>query len=388
MGREEFDVVIVGAGIAGASLAHFLAERGITRILLLEREDHLAVHSTGRSAATLARMDENPTLLALKIQSGPFFETPPPGFAASPLLRPTGVLGIYPENRWPALRARHPELLEAGLACRLLDRDALRATIPVLSPGEAEGGLLVPGDGRLDVHELLSSYLRNARARGAELRLGTEVTDVVVEAGRCTGVETAACTIRAGLVVDAAGAWAGPIARAAGAAPIPIQPLRRTIFTFAPPDGLDVARWPMVSSDAHSLYLAPESGDLMMSPMDEVAMEPCDPHPDDATIAAAIERLRRLAPGLAPRAIRRRWSGLRSFAPDRVHVVGEDPIRPGFFWLAGQGGCGIETSPTIGRIAADLIVDGRSLRFDAALLSPSRFAAPERSPSPDRRDRP
>ena len=112
----------------------------------------------------------------------------------------------------------------------------------------------------------------------------------------------------------------------------------------------------------------------MLSPMDEEPVAPCDPKPDDAVIAAAIERLRALAPTLVPRSIRRRWSGLRSFSPDRAHVVGEDPERPGFFWLAGQGGCGIETSPAVGRIAADLIVDGRTEVFDAERIAPGRFA--------------
>jgi D-arginine dehydrogenase len=113
----------------------------------------------------------------------------------------------------------------------------------------------------------------------------------------------------------------------------------------------------------------------MLSPMDEVPMEPCDPVPDDETIAAAIERLTRLAPALRPTTLKRRWSGLRTFSPDRVHVVGEDPALPGFFWLAGQGGCGIETSPVIGRVAADLIVDGATSAFDARLLAPERFIA-------------
>jgi D-arginine dehydrogenase len=373
--RREFEIVIVGAGIAGASLAYFLAERGQSDVLLLEREAQLAVHSTGRSAATLAQMDSNPTLLELKVLSAPFFHRPPPGFSPSPLLRQTGVLGVYPEAAWSVLQGAAQHLREVGLGFNLLSPAQACARVSALSSNEIAGALFVPSDGRLDVHEVLSSYLRHARQRGATLELGVEVTEFVVEGGRCRGVATASGEIRAGLVVDAGGAWAGTLAQRAGAAPIPIQPKRRTIFTFPPPPDLDCAGWPMVSSDAHSIYFAPEVGDLMLSPMDEVDMAPCDPTPDDETIAAAIERLGRLAPPLVPRTIRRRWSGLRSFAPDRVLVVGEDPRLPGFFWLAGQGGCGIETSPTIGRIAADLIVAGRTDRFDAARLAPDRFAA-------------
>src|SRR5207237_6958412 len=156
------------------------------------------------------------------------------------------------------------------------------------------------------------------------------------------------------------------------AAPIALVPHRRTIVVFDV--GVDVRGWPLVHSDQDQIYFAPESGGLKLSPMDEDAMEPCDVRPDDVVIVQGLERLRGLAPALVPRSIRRKWSGLRTFAPDRVPVVGEDPRVAGFFWLAGQGGCGIETSPIVGRIAADLIVDGRTERFDASLLAPNRFA--------------
>jgi len=149
-------------------------------------------------------------------------------------------------------------------------------------------------------------------------------------------------------------------------------PHRRTIVVFDVP--LDVRAWPLVASDENRLYFAPESGGLKLSPMDEEPIEACDPVPDDVAVASGFERLAALAPSLVPRAVRRRWAGLRTFAPDRVPVVGEDPRLRGFFWLAGQGGCGIETSPMLGAIAADLIVDGTTARFDAARLAPSRFA--------------
>jgi D-arginine dehydrogenase len=207
------------------------------------------------------------------------------------------------------------------------------------------------------------------------VRTGVTVAGVRVEGGRARGVVTAAGeALDARWIVDAAGAWAGEIAALAGAAPIPMTPLRRSIVVFEAPAGLDVRAWPLVHSDAHHLYFVPESGGLLMSPMDETAMAPCDARADDAAIAGAFERLRALAPALVPRALRRRWGGLRTFAPDRVLVVGEDPRVRGFFWLAGQGGCGIETSPFVARIAADLLVAGRTERFDAAALAPARFA--------------
>lgn len=372
--RRDFEVIVVGAGIAGASLAYFLAEQGCGDVLLLERETQLAVHSTGRSAATLSSADANPTLLRIKQAAKPFFLSPPPGFSENPLLRRTGVLGVYPEPVWSSLRDALPALRATGLDGELLDQEEVLRRVPALDRTQFAGGILIPDDGRLDVHEILSSYLRHARARGATLKLGAEVGEFILEGGRCRGVRTRDGDFRARLVVDAAGAWGGTVARIAGATDIPLVPHRRTIVTFAPPPGLSIADWPMIACDDLHLYFQPEAGDLMLSPMDEDAMAPCDPSPDDAVVADGLARFARLAPALAPKSLKRRWSGLRTFAPDRVHVVGEDPALPGFFWLTGQGGCGIETSPLIGRVAADLVLHGRSDAFDTALLSPARFA--------------
>lgn len=375
MARARHDVVIVGAGIAGASLAYFLAKRGRGDVLLLEREAHLAVHSTGRSAASLARYDSHPTLLDLKLLAAPFFEEPPADFSESPVLKRSGVMQLFSDEGWAAFERKSAGLAAKGLRFEKLTPSGARERVSALEGGFA-GALFVPDDGRLDVHEILASYLRHARAAGAQLRLGAEVADFTSTAGRLTGVRLRdGDEIDADLIVDAAGGWAGEVARRAGASDISIVPHRRTLFTFAAPAGLDFQHWPLTASDPHSIYFTPEAGELMLSPMDEEPIAPCDPTPVDAVMAAAIERFRELAPSLVPQAIRRRWSGLRSFSPDRAHVVGEDPQRPGFFWLAGQGGCGIETSPAVGRIAADLIVGGKTEIFDAARIAPGRFLA-------------
>jgi D-arginine dehydrogenase len=373
MARARHEVVIVGAGIAGASLAYFLAKRGVGDVLLLEREAHLAVHSTGRSAASLSRLDSHPTLLDLKLLAGPFFEDPPADFSPHPVLKRSGVLQLFGEEGWSAFERKAGEIAAKGLRFEKLTPSGARRHVSALEGGFA-GAVAIPDDGRLDVNEILASYLRHARAAGAQLRLGAEVAGFVDMAGQLSGVRLhGGDEIDAGLIVDAAGGWAGEIAQRAGASTIPIVPHRRTLFTFAAPAGLDFLHWPLTASDPHSIYFTPEAGELMLSPMDEDPVAPCDPTPVDAVMAAAIERLRELAPSLVPQAIRRRWSGLRSFSPDRAHVVGEDPQRPGFFWLAGQGGCGIETSPAVGRIAADLIVDGRTAIFDAERIAPARF---------------
>ncbi|MGC1344264.1 MAG: FAD-binding oxidoreductase [Candidatus Binataceae bacterium] len=373
--KRNFEVIIVGGGIAGASLAYFLIQRGVTDIALLERETQHGYHSTGRSAATLVEWDSIAPVQQLKARGGEFLKNPPAGFAENPLVDNSQVMLLYRDGNSDDLAASAAGLKRDGVAFQeLSSRDAI-ARVPALAPGASARALLLTGDGRIDVHELLTSYLRNARRAGAEIRVGTEVREIIVEGGRCRGVATAAGRLTARLVVDAAGAWAGEIAKLAGASRIRLEPRRRSIVLFDPPPDLDVRGWPFVISEADQVYFAPESGGLMLSPMDQVPMAPCDAQPDDETIAAAIERLRALAPALVPHALKRRWAGLRTFSPDAIPVVGEDASLPGFFWLAGQAGFGIESSGAIGQIAADLIAHGATKRFDAAILSPARFAA-------------
>ena len=371
--RRRFEVIIVGGGIAGASLAYFLTERGVTDVLLLEREPQPGYHATGRSAATLSELDVVATWRELKVLGARFLRHPPPGFAETPLVVPSGVMLLFREPEWSALRQAAPAIEQAGIRLVLLSPAEAVARVPVLLVERFAGAALVPDDGHIDVHALLWGYLGHARRRGVEQRFGVEVRGVRVEAGRCTGVLTADGELAARWVVNAAGAWAGRVGMLAGAAPIALVPHRRTIVTFAAP--VDVRGWPLVQSDADRLYFAPESGGLLLSPMDEEPMEPCDARPDDEVIARGFARLATLAPSLVPQTLRRRWSGLRTFAPDRVPVAGEDPRVPGFFWLAGQGGAGIETSGALGQIAADLLVAGKTERFDARALSPARFAA-------------
>jgi len=369
--QARYETVIVGGGIAGASLAYFLAERGMTDVLLLERETQPGYHATGRSAAVLAELDANPVLQGLKVASAGFLRQPPAGFADVPLLTASGILLLFRDPAWGAIRQAAPVIEEAGTRLLLLGPAEAATRVAALVPERFDGAVLLPDDGDIDVHALLSSYLRHAQRRGVDQRCGVDVHAVRVAAGRVTGVVTSDGPIEARWVVDAAGAWAGTVARLAGAASIPLVPHRRTIVTF--PVSADVPGWPFVASEDDRLYFAPESGGLKLSPMDETPVEPCDAHADELAIAEGLERLRALAPTLVPRTLGRRWAGLRTFAPDRVPVVGEDPRVRGFFWLAGQGGCGIETSPIVGQVAADLILDGRTARFDASVLAPSRF---------------
>jgi D-arginine dehydrogenase len=369
---EQCEVAIVGAGIAGASLAYFLAERGIGDVVLLEREEAPGYHATGRSAAALVEIDPPWTTTRLIVAGARFLRAPPPGFAEAPLVSPIGAVLAFRGLRWWAVRLLEWRWRRLGIRTELLDPAQAAARVPALDAAAFSGAIWLPGGGRIDVHELLSSYLKHAHGRGARLRTGAEVTSVIVENGRCVGIDTNQGVIRARWVVNAAGAWAQALARLAGAAPINVPCYRRSAFLFAPPAELDVSGWPVVHSDPHHLYFEPEAGGLLMSPMDETPSQPCDAYADELAIAEGVERLRALAPRLAPRSIKRSWAGLRTFARDRVPVVGEDPRVAGFFWLAGQGGTGIQTSPILGAVAADLIAQGKTELFDASLLSPRR----------------
>ncbi len=371
---QRFDVVIIGGGIAGASLAYFLTRRGVTDVVLLEQESQPGFHATGRSAASVVEWDPVPALQELKVQGAAFLRDPPADFSEHSLIKATGILVTCQEPLWSAARAAAATSADRGTVVRILSPAECVDLVPVLSPAYVDGGVLLPEDGRIDVHQLLWSYLRHAMHAGVHCRWGVTVEGIRVEGGRSRAVMTSAGELETTWIVNAAGAWAAGVGMLAQATPVPLTPHRRTIVTFAAPEDVAVRDWPLVHNESQRLYFAPESGGLLACPMDEEPMEPCNAQPSELVVAQAIERLGRVAPRLVPQTLRRTWAGLRTFVPDRALVVGEDPRVRGFFWLAGQGGCGIETSGAVGQIAADLLIEGRTERFDAAILSPARFA--------------
>ena len=371
---QRFDVVIIGGGIAGASLAYFLTRRGVTDVVLLEQESQPGFHATGRSAASVVEWDPVPALQELKVQGAAFLRDPPADFSEHSLIKATGILVTCQEPLWSAARAAAATSADRGTVVRILSPAECVDLVPVLSPAYVDGGVLLPEDGRIDVHQLLWSYLHHAMHAGVQCRWGATVEGIRVEGGRSRAVVTSAGELEATWVVNAAGAWAAAVGMLAQATPVPLTPHRRTIVTFAAPEDVAVRDWPLVHNESQHFYFAPESGGLLACPMDEEPMEPCNAQPSELVVAQAIERLGRVAPRLVPKTLRRTWAGLRTFVPDRALVVGEDPRVRGFFWLAGQGGCGIETSGAVGQIAADLLIEGRTERFDAAILSPARFA--------------
>lgn len=371
--RERYDVVIIGSGIAGASLAYFLACRGVGDVLVVERESQPAYHATGRSAASVVEIDLNPVVQDLKISGAKFLRNPPEGFTENPVLEPRGVLVLLNTARLAEYERDLEALTAAGMPIRLLDRAAANSLVDgQLDAARYAAAAHLPQDGFIDVHELLQAYSAHARRAGVQFVFSAEATPAVVN-GRCGGIRLHGRHIRADVVVDAAGAWAEEIGKMAGTATVPLVPKRRCMAILDPSRACDLRRWPMVWHDDMRVYFREDAGHLMLCPMDEVPMPPCDASWDEEAIAAGIERMSELAPGLRPRAILHRWAGLRTFAPDGVPVVGYDPDCEGFFWLAGQGGCGIETSGALGEIAADMLLDRRTDRFDSGLLAPERF---------------
>ena len=282
---------------------------------------------------------------------------------------------MFQGELWEQVRQMAPGLRQSGAVVDMLSQEETASMIPVLSPANFDGAVLLPQDGHIDVNELLWSYLRHAKRRGAQLRCKEEVREIKTGQGRCRGVVTSRGEYSSRWVINAAGAWAGKIRELVGDSPVRLTPHRRTIITFAAPEGLAVSKWPLVADLSHDLYFSPESAGLMASPMDEDPMEPCDARPDEIVVAQTVERLKQLTPRLAPKSIINKWAGLRTFAPDQAMVVGEDPVVKGFFWLSGQGGSGIETSAAVGQIASDLIVDGHTEIMDARQISPMRFGA-------------
>lgn len=366
------DIVIVGGGIAGASLAYFLARNEITDVVLLERESTPGYHSSGRSAAISREWDPDPLFQTLKSLSHEFFLSPPDDFSDVPIFDRVGTLSVVAPGEEAVLDETQEGCAAAGIAAERWSGDEAVARIPVLKAEHVGAGVFLPNSGNIAVHELLSGYLRHARAAGVTMSTRVTATAVKRDSGGICGVTTTQGTIHTRCLVNAAGAWADQIYASAGGTPIGITPMRRTIIVPKAPDWYRPSRWPHTSDLTHGFYVKPEGASIIASPMDEDAVQPCDAQPDELRIAEIADLIERFTTFSVP-SIENQWAGLRSFAPDRHPVVGADPVVPGVFWLAGQGGAGISTSPALGRIAAELLAHGDTDLIDKRVLSPGRF---------------
>ncbi|MEM7238266.1 MAG: FAD-binding oxidoreductase, partial [Pseudomonadota bacterium] len=341
-GQVEFDVAVIGAGIAGASVAAQLAPH--RRVVLLEMEDQPGYHTTGRSAAIFAAIYGPPVIRALTRASEAFFTNPPAGFSAHPLVTPRDILMLA--------RADQDEVLQALVSnvgpaktLHLLDPRQLSARQPLLREGYGASGLLDKGGRDIDVAALHGGYLGVFKASGGHIRTASEVRDLSFQ-NDFWRVETATGSLRAGIIVNAAGAWAEAIGALAGAETIGLVPKRRTAVMVEAPTGVDVDRLPLTIDVQEQFYLKPDAGRLLISPADETPSPPCDAQPDEMDVALGIDRVER-AFDLSIRRIEAKWAGLRSFVADKTPVAGFSTVVPGFYWLAGQGGYGIQSAPAL-----------------------------------------
>jgi D-arginine dehydrogenase len=291
----------------------------------------------------------------LAAASRAFYEARAGGLALHPVLRPRGELLIARADQLGLLDALERETGPQVPGLERLDAAAVLARVPVLDPTYVAAGLHDPGAMDLDVAAVHQGYLLAFRARGGRVVTDAEVLAITTEAPPWR-VETRAGGFEAPVIVDAAGAWADEIAAMAGVAPLGLVPKRRTAFVFEPSTSTD-PEWPMVCDAEEGFYFKPESGLLLGSPADETPMPPCDVQPEELDVAIAIDRIERAGRFRVLR-VMRKWAGLRTFAPDDTLVVGMEETVPGFFWLAGQGGYGIQTAPAASRAAARLLVEG------------------------------
>ena len=372
---ETADVIIVGAGMAGAAAAaHLAAER---RVVLLERESQPGYHSTGRSAALFTETYGNRAIRTLTGASRAFYEAWADGFTEHPILTPRGALMFALPGQEAELDAAWEDLSSLDPRVRRLGAAEARAMVPVLRPDQVLGAVYEPDAMDIDVHELHQGYLRRLRQRGGRIVTDAEVRALARRAAAWVASTTAG-EFTAPFVVNAAGAWADVLAELAGLPPVGLVPKRRTALTIAAPAGIDAGGWPMTLDVGESFYFKPDAGRLLVSPADETPIEPCDVQPDELDVAIAIDRLTR-ATTIEVTRVERKWAGLRSFVTDKTTVCGFDPLADGFFWLAGQGGYGIQTAEGMARCAAALIAgdglppDIAAKGLDAATLSPARF---------------
>lgn len=369
---ERFDVLVIGGGMAGASAGFELSKDG--RVAVLEREEQLAVHSTGRSAAILMETYGNAAIRALTRASRGFLSSPPAGFTDEPLTSPRGTLVVGEAGDEAELRARLEEIRGLVPGVAWVPGEALAGLVPCLAPGRWAGALHEPEAVDLDVNEILQGFVRGLRARGGVVKTGAELTGLVRAHGVWTATTTAG-TFEAPLLVNGAGAWADEVGRLAGARPIGLVPRRRTAITFDA--GLDPSAWPLVIDAQETFYFKPEARRLLVSPCDETPVEPCNAAPDEYDVAVAVDGLER-ATTLKVGHVASRWAGLRSFVADRTPVVGPDPEVEGLAWLAAQGGYGIQTAPALARTLRALVrgegvpADLAALGLQAGMLLPGR----------------
>lgn len=370
------DIAIVGGGMAGASAAYFLSR--VASVVLLEREEALGLHSSGRSSEQFTVGIAADTMRRMAQTSRSFLENPPAAFAPMRLLSPRGCLTVGRADQQASLQRLHDRLTGVGAEARYVDRNEALQLFPALRAAKFDSGVFEPGAMDIDVNTLLQAYLRGAKANGATVLTNANVSAIERVSGKWM-LTTPAGNIKSSMVLNAAGAWVDEVTGLTGLRPIGLTPHRRTAFTFLPA-GVDASRWPHVSNVDYHWYVSPRGDSLVGSLADAVPTAPGDVYPEDLDVAQGIENIEQDTTFRIGRPLSK-WAGLRNFVADKNPVCGTRAGANGFFWLAGQGGCGILTSPALGQAAAALMLghelpaEQRALGVAPKDLAPDRHAS-------------
>jgi len=377
---EGCDFLVIGGGIAGASVAFQLAQYG--RVIVLEMEDGAGHHATGRSAAFFhASLGSRPVQVVTE-QSRAFFEEPPAGFAAHALASPLPLLIVANAEQEGALEEYLAAVRKHAPDAHRVEREQLLQLLPIarIAPEAMWHAVIEPHCFRIDSHALLQGFLAGLRTAGGKLFTRALAEHVEHVSGRWR-VVTPRGRFAAPVLVNAAGAWGDELAALCGLEQLGLTPLRRTVVTFELPPGVHWDHGPFVYGLDESFYFVPESGGILLSPQDETPVDPHDVQPEELDVATAIDRFEAVTTMVVKR-LRSQWAGLRTFAPDRLPVVGFDARAPGFFWHVGQGGYGLQTAPVLSLAAASLIVHGtwpavlQAQGVSASDIGPERLSPP------------
>lgn len=372
----EYDVAVIGGGIAGASAAAQLAQK--FSVILCERETQPGYHATGRSAALFSETYGNETVRALTIASRAFLESPPAGFTSTAILSPRGAMHIGGDGDAALLDRAFETAHRLVPSVRRLTAAEVLQLVPVIKRDYVVGGVYEPDARDVDTNGMLQGFLRQLREAAGQIALAAEVVGLEKEPDGWR-IQLPDRELKARIIVNAAGAWGDQVAVLAGAKAVGLAPKRRTAFLFRPDQSLEIARWPMVICARESFYFKHDAGLILISPADETPSFPVDAQPEELDVAIAADRVM-AATNFDIRRIEHKWAGLRTFTKDKTPVAGFDPSLDGFFWLVGQGGYGFQTAVALSRVTANLVAgqalpaELQDLGISEAVLSPARFS--------------